>query len=350
MPRTARLEELGLPFHVIVQGIERRRIFDDDADRADLHARCRRVFAETGIDVLAWAWMPNHAHLVLRPLRHGLGRAMQRVLCGYARAYNLRHGRVGRLFRDRFWSRPVESDEDLLALVAYVLLNPVRGGLVPDIAALERHAWTSLVELMEPADRRAPLVDVAAALAPFGAHADVATTALLGLLAGRLAATDGILPVPRAALSLGECERRDLAVGGTFALRLRTRTVESALRERASVAAVRQRLLARGWTLDGVVARAAAICGARAQPVRTGSRARVHVEARALAAHFACAYLRSSAAEVARATGIARQSVVDARERGRASAEARGLSWEAFYSGGPPRVRACVSDAVPSAT
>ena len=33
MPRTARFEELGLPFHVIVQGIERCAIFRDDADR-----------------------------------------------------------------------------------------------------------------------------------------------------------------------------------------------------------------------------------------------------------------------------------------------------------------------------
>ncbi len=39
MPRVARLDTPGLLHHVIIRGIERRRIFDDDKDREDLIQR-----------------------------------------------------------------------------------------------------------------------------------------------------------------------------------------------------------------------------------------------------------------------------------------------------------------------
>jgi len=36
MPRTARLDTPGLLHHVMIRGIERRKIFTDDVDREDL--------------------------------------------------------------------------------------------------------------------------------------------------------------------------------------------------------------------------------------------------------------------------------------------------------------------------
>jgi putative transposase len=39
MPRIARLDAPGVLHHVIIRGIERRKIFDDDKDREDLIER-----------------------------------------------------------------------------------------------------------------------------------------------------------------------------------------------------------------------------------------------------------------------------------------------------------------------
>lgn len=67
---------------------------------------------------------------------------MQRVLTGYAVYYNRRHRRSGHLLGNRFKSTLVDKEAYFLELVRYIHLNPVRAGLVKDMRALERFAWT----------------------------------------------------------------------------------------------------------------------------------------------------------------------------------------------------------------
>ncbi|MEA2166134.1 MAG: REP-associated tyrosine transposase [Thermoanaerobaculia bacterium] len=48
----------------------------------------------------------------------------------YATFYNVRHHRVGHLFQGRFKSQLVDSETYLLSLARYIVLNPVRAGMV----------------------------------------------------------------------------------------------------------------------------------------------------------------------------------------------------------------------------
>jgi len=109
MPRSARLDASGALHHVIARGIERGHIFRDDADRADfverLAARCRAA----DIDVLAWALIPNHVHILIRSRSCGISTVLQRVRGGYAREVNRRHRPRGHLFQNRFKSIVVEE-------------------------------------------------------------------------------------------------------------------------------------------------------------------------------------------------------------------------------------------------
>lgn len=66
---------------------------------------------------------------------------MRRRLTGYAGAFNRRHKRVGHLFQNRYKSILVEEEPYLLELVRYLHLNPLRAGLVPDLAHLDRYPW-----------------------------------------------------------------------------------------------------------------------------------------------------------------------------------------------------------------
>jgi REP element-mobilizing transposase RayT len=138
MPRTPRVDAPGAIHHVTFRGIERREIFADDADREALLARFDRVSRTSHFRVFAWTLMPNHAHLVLQTELGGLSRLMARVETSYALYFNRRHGRVGHVFQNRFWSRPL--DEDLEVVVAYVHHNPVRAGLVA-ADALANYPW-----------------------------------------------------------------------------------------------------------------------------------------------------------------------------------------------------------------
>jgi REP element-mobilizing transposase RayT len=132
----------------MVRGLNRQVIFQDARDREDFLARLKTVCATTGLHVLAWALLPNHAHLLLRTGTRPLARAMRSLLTGYAGAFNRRHRRIGHLFQNRYKSILVEEEPYLLELVRYIHLNPLRVGLVETLAALDRYPWTGHSVLM----------------------------------------------------------------------------------------------------------------------------------------------------------------------------------------------------------
>ena len=93
-----------------------------------------------GVEYLAWCLMTNHVHLIAVPaadssLAKGIGEAHKR----YTRMINFREGWRGYLFQGRFFSCPVEPS-GLIAVVRYVLRNPVRAGLVDEAW---RYPWSS---------------------------------------------------------------------------------------------------------------------------------------------------------------------------------------------------------------
>ena len=148
MPRVARVDAPGVVHHVMIRGIERRPIFADDDDRRDLATRLARIAPECHATCFAWAFMPNHAHLVVRTDAGSVSRLMARVGTGYARRFNERHERVGHLFQNRFRSRIVADDADLICVIRYVHLNPVVAGIVSSLEDLAIHPWTGHAGLL----------------------------------------------------------------------------------------------------------------------------------------------------------------------------------------------------------
>jgi REP element-mobilizing transposase RayT len=63
MPRQSRIDAPGALHHVIVRGIERRKIFLNDPDSYDFLDRLGAVIEHTGMICYAWALIPNHFHL-----------------------------------------------------------------------------------------------------------------------------------------------------------------------------------------------------------------------------------------------------------------------------------------------
>jgi len=129
MPRQARLDSPGTLHHVMIRGIEKRRIVDDDVDRHDFVRRLGALAEETRTPIYAWALMSNHAHLLLCSGAMGLAKFMRRLLTGYAVRYNLRHRRHGPLFQDRYKSIVCDGDQYFTELVRYIHLNPLRVGV-----------------------------------------------------------------------------------------------------------------------------------------------------------------------------------------------------------------------------
>lgn len=125
----------------MARGIEKSIVFRTDDDREDFIRRIAEQAESTGLEVLAWAVLPNHLHLLVRTGQRPLGSVMRRLLTGYAGTFNRRHKRHGHLFQNRYKSIVVEEEPYLMELVRYIHLNPIRAGLVDDLKALDRYPW-----------------------------------------------------------------------------------------------------------------------------------------------------------------------------------------------------------------
>ena len=148
MPRRARLDAPGTLHHVMVRGIDRRRIVNDVADRKNFVKRMGELAAGTKTTIYGWALLTNHAHILLRSSEIGLSGYMWRLLTGYAISYNRRHRRWGHLFQNRYKSIICDEDAYFTELVRYIHLNPLRAKLVKSLDKLDRYRWSGHGVLM----------------------------------------------------------------------------------------------------------------------------------------------------------------------------------------------------------
>jgi len=148
MPRQARLDAPGVLHHVIIRGIERRKIFLDNKDRDDLIDRLSTILQDAKMACYGWALMSNHAHFLFRTGDMGLSTVMRRLLTGYAVSFNRRHKRHGHLFQNRYKSIICQEDAYLKELVRYVHLNPLRAKLISTVGELNRYKYCGHSVLM----------------------------------------------------------------------------------------------------------------------------------------------------------------------------------------------------------
>jgi putative transposase len=82
MPRAVRLDAPGVLHHIIIRGIEGRKIFRDAKDRENLLECLGSLLSETKTACYAWVLLPNHTHFLLRTGQVALATVMRRLLTG----------------------------------------------------------------------------------------------------------------------------------------------------------------------------------------------------------------------------------------------------------------------------
>nr|WP_315396442.1 transposase [uncultured Duganella sp.] len=140
MTRPLRLEFPGALYHVTSRGDRQHAIFRDDADRRAWMAVFSRVCARHNFLVHAFCLMTNHYHVIVETIDGNLAQGMRQLNSAYSQYFNRRHELVGHLFQGRYKAILVQRESYLLELARYVVLNPLRGGIVN---SLEAWPWSS---------------------------------------------------------------------------------------------------------------------------------------------------------------------------------------------------------------
>ena len=170
MTRQPRLSSQSGIYHVMLRGVNRQQIFEDDDDyrkfimilhdmtspkdelKRPLPPRCA---------FYAYCLMPNHVHLLIQEKEEKLSKTVKQIASRYAMYYNNKYEHFGHLFQDRFKSEPVESYSYFLTLIRYIHQNPVAGRLCQ---CVEDYDWSSWAEYTNAPNRVSAICSVTTVL------------------------------------------------------------------------------------------------------------------------------------------------------------------------------------------
>jgi REP element-mobilizing transposase RayT len=130
MARPLRIEFPGAVYHVTSRGNAKQAIFIHDEDRGRFLDVLSIVVERFHWLCHAYCLMKNHYHLLIETPKGNLSKGMRELNGVYTQGFNQRYRRVGHLFQGRYKAIIVEKDNHLLSLCRYVVLNPVRVGLI----------------------------------------------------------------------------------------------------------------------------------------------------------------------------------------------------------------------------
>ena len=330
MPRKARIDAPGALHHIIVRGIERKKIYRSDYDRKNFINRLSELIPETRTDCFAWSLMPNHFHLLLRTGSVPISILMNRLLTGYAGWFNNKYRRHGQLFQNRYKSFLCQEDLYLKELVRYIHLNPLRAGIVTDMNKLDMHPWCGHSVIMNKAAHPWQNVDYVHGL--FSDQKQVARKRY------RAFVEKGIAEGKRSDLTGGGLLR---SVGGWTALKdyrragIRVKGDERILGDSDFVTRVlkaageqleqKYALKAGGYDFDSAVQRVAQIMCMSTEEVTAYDKSPQTVKARALLCFWAHRKLGMTTVGISAKLGICQSAVSRLSKRGEAVARELGV-------------------------
>jgi len=320
MPRQARLDIPGALHHIMVRGINRSTIFDDNDDKAKFLERLSENIIEGKSSVYAWVLMDNHAHILFKSGEDGISALMRKQLTWYAQYYNRRHNRTGHLFENRYKSILCDEDNYLLALVRYIHLNPVRAKIVSTMEQLDHYPWSGHRAVIGKIKH--PWMDIDHVLSEFGTTRRKAVNEyrrfmqegfgqgqMPELTGGGLIRSKGGWSQVLAARRSGQKEEADERIlgGGDF--------VNDILKEAEEKTTRQLKLRQNGKTIATIIEEECRQEGISSNELKGGGRRRKASTLRTTIAKRALDELGLSMAEIARHMGVTTSSIAKAVAR-----------------------------------
>ena len=144
MPHRRRIVPPGCVLHIVNRGNDKKVIFPEPVDYASFLVLLREARERFGVRLIAYSLLPNHFHLIvdvddLEAISSYMHFVQREHACDLRSCYRSKgHGHI---FQRRYWSKLVDGEGHLIAVMRYVEANPLRAGLVN---RAENWEWGSL--------------------------------------------------------------------------------------------------------------------------------------------------------------------------------------------------------------
>ncbi len=126
-------------YHVIIRGVNKQNIFNDEQDRKTYFLLIKKYSEKFEIKIHAYCLMENHVHLLVEDKNKNLSIFMQCSASTYARYYNRKYDRIGHLFQERFKSEIIKDLNYFKTVFRYIIQNPEKAGICDALS----YPWSS---------------------------------------------------------------------------------------------------------------------------------------------------------------------------------------------------------------
>ncbi len=140
MTRPLRIEFPGATYHITSRGNKKMSIYESDEDRVIFLKVLARIVRKHHWKCYAYCLMSNHYHLLIETTHGNLSVGMRDLNGIYTQKYNTCNDTVGHIFQGRFKAFLIEKETYLFEVARYIVLNPVRAGIVK---APQKYRWSS---------------------------------------------------------------------------------------------------------------------------------------------------------------------------------------------------------------
>lgn len=128
MARKPRIHYPGALYHVIARGNNKENIFHEKKDKQKYLDLLKKYLDKYHFLLYAYVLMDNHLHLLIEVQDTTLSKIMQGLQLSYTQYFNVKYGRVGHVFQQRYKAFLCNKDEYLFTLIKYIHFNPVKAG------------------------------------------------------------------------------------------------------------------------------------------------------------------------------------------------------------------------------